>query len=334
MKTLTFKDRAKLFVRAGNGGDGCASFRREKFVPRGGPDGGDGGNGGSVDLVADKDTDSLLPLYYRPHQKADHGGRGRGKQCHGRNGADRQVKVPLGTEVRDAETGELVGEVVANGERLRVARGGKGGIGNMHFVSSTHQAPREFTPGEEGEHRILQLELKMVADIGLVGFPNAGKSTLLRAVSAAKPKVGAYPFTTLNPVIGTMVYDDYAKLRVADIPGLIEGAHDGVGLGHDFLRHIERTKFLVFVLDMAGVDGRSPVDDYASLREELRLYRADLDHRPFLIVGNKMDLPEAELFYEEFAEQTGQHPLRISAVAGDGISELKEALRAALPPAS
>lgn len=326
MKKVTFKDRIKIYVIAGHGGDGCASFRREKFVPRGGPDGGDGGNGGSVYLVADKDVDSLLPLYFRPHQKAEHGGRGRSKQCHGRNGKDVYVKVPLGTDIRTEDEEHLLGELVNDGERFLAARGGHGGKGNMRFATATNQAPREFTEGTRGEEKALRLELKVVADVGLVGYPNAGKSTLLRAISAARPKIAAYPFTTLNPIIGTVEFDDYRKLRVADIPGLVDGAHEGVGLGHDFLRHIERTRFLLFVIDMAGVDGRSPSEDYVNLRKELRLYREDLDHRAFLVVANKMDREESELLYENFEKETGTTPLCISAAEGTGIEGLKATL--------
>jgi len=326
MKTPTFKDRVKLYVAAGNGGNGCASFRREKFVPKGGPDGGDGGRGGHVYLVVEPNVDSLLPLYYRPHQKATHGGRGRGKQCHGRNGTDLHIKVPLGTDVRLHGDGTLLGELVEEGQELLVAQGGKGGIGNIHYKTSSHQAPREFTEGELGEEKELLLELKIVADVGLVGYPNAGKSTLLRAISAARPKIAAYPFTTLNPIIGTVEYDDFKAVKVADIPGLIDGAHEGIGLGHDFLRHIERTKFLLFVIDMAGVDGRDPAEDYFNLRKELRLYREDLDHRPYAVIANKMDLPEAAENLEPFKQHVGTTSLEISAQAKQGINPVRTLL--------
>jgi GTP-binding protein len=224
------------------------SFRREKFVPRGGPDGGDGGRGGHVILKADKNVDSLLPLYYQPHQKADKGGNGLGKDCHGRNARDLYVKVPCGTIVTNQETGERIGELTEHDQEMMVCRGGKGGLGNARFATSSHQTPYESTPGEEGQSLTLQLELKIMADVGLVGYPNAGKSTLLSGLSHAHPKIAAYPFTTLNPIIGTVIFDDYQYLRIADIPGLIDGAHEGVGLGHDFLRHIERTRFLIFVI--------------------------------------------------------------------------------------
>ncbi len=331
MKAVTFVDHVKVQVAAGDGGDGCASFRREKYIDKGGPDGGDGGRGGSVYLRASKDTNSLLDLYFQPLRRAEHGGKGHGQQCTGRNGKDLWIPVPCGTEVRIEENGELLGEVVREGDELLVARGGKGGLGNLHFVTSSYQAPREFTPGGEGEKKTLRLELKTVADVGLVGYPNAGKSTLLSAVSPARPKIAAYPFTTLHPVIGTVAYDDYTTITMADIPGLIDGAHQGVGLGHDFLRHIERTKFLLFVLDMAGVDGRRPIDDYRNLRQELKLYSKELAARPFLVVANKMDLPEAEANYKEFARRARLKPFRISAAAQSGIEELKQALRQRLP---
>lgn len=326
MKFITFKDRVVLHVEAGKGGDGMASFRREKFVPKGGPNGGDGGRGGHVSLVGDPNENSLLDLYYRPHQRAEHGGRGGSKDCHGRNGADLVVKVPCGTVVTDRTTGELLGEIVSEGEQLQVAQGGRGGMGNRHFASPTHRAPIEFTPGAPGEKLVLRLELKLVADAGLVGYPNAGKSTLIRRLTKAHPKVAPYPFTTLNPVIGTIQFDDYKTLRLADIPGLIDGAHDGIGLGHDFLRHIERTDFLLFVIDMGGVDGRHPADDYLNLREELRLYREELDQRPFVVLANKMDLPEAELYLEEFVERTGVDPVQISAEQNQGVEQVRDLL--------
>ncbi|MFH0953444.1 MAG: GTPase ObgE [Verrucomicrobiota bacterium] len=330
MKGITFADRVRIQVYAGNGGDGSVSFRREKYIPYGGPDGGDGARGGSVFLRASTDTASLLDLYYQPLQRATHGGQGRGRQCNGRDGEDLYIKVPCGTVARVAETDEPVGEVLKAGDELLVAQGGRGGRGNMHFATPSHQAPRESTPGTPGERKTLILEMKTVADIGLVGYPNAGKSTLLRAISPARPKVAAYPFTTLHPVVGTMRFDDYAKITVADIPGLIDGAHKGVGLGHDFLRHIERTKFLLFVIDMAGVDGRNPSDDYLSLRKELKLYSEDLAQRPHLVVANKMDLPEAADFLKEFRRRTKQKAIQVSAAQGDGIEGLKTALRKAV----
>ena len=334
MKAITFKDRVQVYVTAGNGGDGRASFRREKYIDKGGPDGGDGGNGGSIYLRGSKDASSLLDLYYDPHKRAKSGEAGSGKQCTGRSGEDVYVAVPCGTQAHLAETEELIGEVLNDGDVLLVAQGGKGGLGNMHFATSSHQAPREFTAGTDGEKKKLILELKLVADIGLVGYPNAGKSTLLAALTPARPKIASYPFTTLNPVIGTLCFDDYdfTRFKIADIPGLIKDAHKGIGLGHDFLRHIERTKFLIFVIDMAGVDGRNPVDDYRNLRKELKLYSKELDQRPSLVVANKMDLPEAKEFLKVFKRRTRSKPLLISAALGEGVDILKQEILKQLQP--
>jgi GTP-binding protein len=351
MKGIAFKDRVVVQVFAGNGGDGCASFRREKYVPLGGPDGGDGGQGGSVYIRASKDVDSLVSLYYQPIQRACHGGRGRGAQQTGESGEDLIIPVPCGTmawhipsiapgaPVPEWENEErrpresvyaaeriAIGEVVADGDTLLVARGGRGGKGNVHFKSPTNRAPTEFTRGEPGEARTLVLELKTVADVGLVGYPNAGKSTLLAALTAAHPKIAPYPFTTLNPLIGTLQFNDYTSLRIADIPGLIDGAHAGVGLGHDFLRHIERSRFLLYVLDMAGTDGRDPVEDFAHLKEELRLYSESLAERPYLVVANKMDLPEAAERLAAFRAATGLEPVAISAATRAGVDALRELL--------
>jgi len=327
MKARTFVDSATLYATGGSGGNGCVSFRREKFVPRGGPDGGDGGHGGSVILKADSDEDSLVKIYFSPHQRATDAGHGKGKNLHGRNGKDRVVGVPCGTEVWNADTGELLQDMVEHDTELLVARGGKGGLGNTHWKRSAHRAPREHTPGEPGESVTLRLELKLAADVGLVGYPNAGKSSLLTSISDAHPKVGLYPFTTLNPIVGTVVFEDYSRLKVADIPGLIEGAHRGIGLGHDFLRHIERSTYLVYVIDMAGADARNPWDDYASLCRELELHKQELATRPSVIVANKMDLEEAAPNLAEFTEKTGCSPLQISAVTGEGVDVLKEKLQ-------
>lgn len=324
MKTRRFVDKVTIEVRAGRGGNGCCSFRREKYVPRGGPDGGDGGRGGHVILVGDPDTDSLLNLFFAPLQRAGDGGHGEGAKRHGANGGDLLVKVPCGTEVYDAGDGSLLVDILEPGRQCEIARGGKGGLGNVHWKSATHQAPLEHTPGENGEQRKIRLLLKIIADIGLVGFPNAGKSSLLRAISAAEPKVGAYPFTTLNPVVGTVVYPDYRQLRVADVPGLIEGAHQGVGLGHDFLRHIERSRVLAYVIDMAGVDGRKPWDDWLALRRELGLHRADLPERSAVVIANKMDLPQSEENLPEFTRLTGEKPLSVSALDGSGVEAVKD----------
>lgn len=326
MKHVVFKDRVKLYVRAGNGGNGCISFRREKYVPRGGPDGGDGGHGGSVLLRCDSDEDSLLPLYYRPHQRAKHAQPGMGSQCHGRNGEDCVAKVPLGTVITDADTGGFIGELLADGEELVIAKGGRGGIGNVHFKSSTNQSPRQFTEGTLGEECTLWVELKLVADVGLVGYPNAGKSTLLSRLTHAHPKIAPYPFTTINPIIGTLEFENFSRLRIADIPGLIDGAHEGVGLGHQFLRHIERSRFLLFVIDMAGTDDRNPADDFIHLREELRLHREELASTPYMVVANKMDSPGSDVLLKEFEATTKEKVYPISAELGEGMEPVRECL--------
>ena len=348
MKGIAFKDRVAVHVYAGDGGDGCSSFRREKYIDKGGPDGGDGGRGGSVYIKASKDVDSLVALYYQPHQRATHGGHGKGAQRTGLNGSDLTIPVPCGTQVWvlpgfegppevDPDSDEprpdlfkaeraFLGEVLHDGDTVLIAQGGQGGRGNQNYATASHQAPREFTCGTPGEIRTVIMELKTVADIGLVGYPNAGKSTLLSALTAAKPKVAAYPFTTLNPLIGTMVFENYTSLRIADIPGLIDGAHEGVGLGHDFLRHIERSSFLIYVIDMAGTDGREPVDDYRNLRKELRLHDENLDHRPHMVVANKMDVEGSAEKLAAFAKATGEAILPISASTGLGLPELRQTI--------
>lgn len=326
MRSSKFVDRVKLHAKAGDGGDGCVSFRREKYEPRGGPDGGDGAGGGNVAIRATHNADSLINLYYKPVQKAGNGGSGRGARCHGRNGEDLVLPVPAGTEVYSEDEQELIGEVLKEGEELVIAKGGSGGKGNVHFKTSSHQAPREFTCGGEGEEKKVWLVLKTISDVGLVGYPNAGKSTLLASLSNAHPKIAPYPFTTLNPIMGMMEFDNFQSLRVADIPGLIDGAHKGVGLGHDFLRHIERTRFLLFILDMAAEDCRDPAQDYLHLREELQLYRTDLPSRDYLIVANKMDLPAAAENLKEFKEATGEEPIPVSAKYSEGLDDLKQRL--------
>jgi GTP-binding protein len=326
VKGFKFVETAGADILAGCGGNGSASFRREKYVPFGGPDGGDGGRGGHIILQADPNVDSLIALYYQPRQHAEDGGKGMGKKQHGRSGQDLVLKVPCGTVVRDETTGEILGDLITPGEQLMVARGGKGGLGNCHWKTSIHQAPLEHTKGEAGEQRRLRLDVKIVADIGLIGFPNAGKSTLLTAISHAHPKIAAYPFTTLQPVIGTIQYDTFTRLKLVDIPGLIQGAHTGAGLGHTFLRHVERTRGLVYVIDMAGSDGRHPADDYATLRDELNHYNPALLQRPALIVANKMDLDSALENLPEFIARTGQKPLLVSGLTRRGTDELKSAL--------
>lgn len=334
MKTRTFIDRARVHVRAGKGGNGSASFRRESFVPLGGPDGGDGGRGGHVYFKASHNVDSLIALYFAPQLFAENGVDGRGKQMTGRRGKDLVVQVPCGTEVYDFESGEMLADVVETGKRVLIARGGEGGLGNLHFKSSTHQAPTEHTPGEPGEEFRLRLELKIIADAGLLGFPNAGKSSLLARISGARPKVANYPFTTLNPIVGTVEYSDFSQLRVADVPGIIEGAASGVGLGIEFLRHISRSRMLIYVIDMAGFDNREPWDDYLKLHREVEQYDPQLLERPALVVANKMDIEGAAEKLEEFKQRTGVVPLPLSTVVEDssGIEELKVLLKEFLKP--
>jgi GTP-binding protein len=330
MKMHKFVDHVKLYVKGGDGGNGCTSFRREKYVPLGGPDGGDGGKGGSVILKADVDSDSLLKIYYQPHQKADSGVPGRGAQMYGKNGADCIVPVPCGTEVWDFMTGVMVADLLNPGDTYLAAKGGNGGLGNIHFSTATDRAPKEHTDGTPGEERTLRLELKLAADAGLVGFPNAGKSSILTAISNAHPRIAPYPFTTINPIIGTVVYEDYVKIKVTDVPGIIEDAHLGIGLGIDFLRHVERAGVLVHVIDMAGTEGRDPVDDFKKIKNEIKLYKAALLERPFLVVANKMDEPTAADNLKVFKRKTRTKPIPVSCLTGEGIPEFLVALREAV----
>ena len=285
-----FVDQAIIFVRSGKGGDGCMSFRREKFVPKGGPDGGDGGRGGDVILEADRSLTTLLPLTHRPHYRAKSGQQGMGKSRFGAAGADLVVAVPPGTTIFDHDTDELLVDITEHGQTFVAAPGGKGGLGNERFKSATNQTPREFTPGGPWVERTLRLELRLIADVGLIGLPNAGKSTMLRAITRAQPKVADYPFTTLSPHLGIAALPGERRLVIADIPGLIEGAADGAGLGHDFLRHVERTRLLVHVVDVAPIDGTDPLAAYETIRGELLAYSAALAEKPELIVFNKIDL--------------------------------------------
>ncbi len=326
MKTRTFVDSVVVYAIGGRGGNGCVSFRREKYVPKGGPDGGDGGRGGHVTVRADPNTDSLIALYFQPHQHAQDGQHGKGKKMHGRNGHDLTVNVPCGTEIRDAATDELLGDLTTAGQVMTVAHGGKGGLGNPHWQTSTHQTPYEHTDGEPGEELTLRLDLKLMADVGLVGFPNAGKSSLVSRISNAHPKIAPYAFTTINPIIGTVVVDDYERFTVADIPGLVRGAHEGAGLGDRFLRHVERATCLAFVIDMAGSEGRDPVEDYRALRHELECYNKELLGRPYIVVANKMDLPEAAKLLTSFKRKTKTKPIPVSAANGEGIDEFRKRL--------
>jgi GTPase len=365
-----FVDRIKVFAQAGKGGRGCVSFRREKFVPKGGPDGGDGGRGGDIILRADRHTDHLAHLFYEPIVKAKNGGHGRGKKMHGKNAPDKIVKVPVGTmvyELRNADGGlriedgqsdeaidkgtveqarrlpdaeaiqnqsalrdpqsDLLADLTREGQEFLLCKGGAGGKGNVHFKSSRNRAPREYTEGGEGESGNFLLELRSIADAALVGYPNAGKSTLIQQISAARSKIAPYPFTTLHPVIGIVELGDYRRATVADIPGLIEGAHRNLGLGHDFLRHITRCRLFLFVLDMAGSEGRSPIADLEALRREIALYDPRLSERSWFVVANKMDLPQAKENLRDFQKRFPQRTIvPISAKEGRGISELKRLL--------
>ena len=312
MKTRTFIDQVEVAVRSGKGGDGSSSFRREALVAFGGPDGGDGGRGGDVVLRASTHVNSLIALYFDPRLAAEDGVPGSGGRCFGRRGKDLVVDVPCGTLVTDAETGLLVADITTPGQKVIVAKGGVGGFGNVHFKSSVNQAPTEHTLGGAAEERRLRLELKTIADAGLLGFPNAGKSSLLTRLSSATPKIASYPFTTINPIVGTIVYEDYAQIRMADVPGIIEGASRGVGLGLAFLKHLERSRVLVYVIDMAGTDNRKPWDDYAILAKEIAEYNTELPERPFLVLANKMDKAAARRNLKRFVKETGVKPFAIS----------------------
>ena len=332
MKAKTFIDQVEILVRSGKGGDGSMSFRREALVAFGGPDGGDGGRGGDVVLKASEHVTSLLSLFYDPKCFAQDGAPGQGQKMFGKRGKDLVVPVPLGTEVYEADTGLLIADITQPGQTAIVAKGGAGGYGNVHFKSSVNQAPTEHTPGGEAEEKRLRLELKTIADAGLLGFPNAGKSSLLSALSSATPKIASYPFTTLNPMVGTLVYPDYAKVRMADVPGIIEGAAKGVGLGLAFLKHLERSRVLVYVLDMAGTDNREPWDDYATLKREIEEYSVELAERPSLVVANKLDTEEAKEKLEEFTLRTKIDPIKISCLTREGLDEFKTRLREIVNP--
>jgi GTP-binding protein len=330
-----FVDKAQITVKAGNGGNGCCSFRREAFIPKGGPDGGDGGDGGNVYFVAAPGELSLQDFLFNRRFMAQNGFPGKGKDMHGRNGNDILIKVPPGTVVRNSATGELMADIDAPDKKVMVLRGGKGGKGNSRFATSVNRAPREHEPGEKVEPVQVDLELKLIADVGLVGFPNAGKSTLLEAISNARPKIAPYPFTTLHPVIGIMDMPDFAKFQIADIPGLLEGAYMNVGLGHEFLRHIERTKVLLYVLDMAGVDGRDPVEDFKVLRNELEMYLQGLSSRAVMIIANKMDLPESAENLKNLKKEVGRSLkiVPLSAATDGSFDEVKKKIRKAVETA-
>ena len=323
-----FIDEVKIQVKAGNGGNGCLAFRREKYVPRGGPSGGDGGQGGDVYLVASNHYNTLLHFRFNPEHKAERGRHGEGSNKTGRDGASIELPVPVGTIVYDDESGELLHDFTRDGDRFLVARGGKGGRGNQHFATPTHQAPTEHEPGRPGDEKRLRLELKLLADVGLVGFPNAGKSTLISRISAARPKIADYPFTTLEPNLGVVSVDDRTFV-VADIPGLIEGAHEGAGLGTQFLRHIERTRLLVHLVDVSEASGRDPVHDFHVIMDELRAFDPRLREKPMILAASKIDVAQDPSRIEALRALAAERGLRfveISSVTGQGIEELKFAM--------
>ena len=329
---MKFVDEARIEVQAGRGGNGCASFRREKFVPKGGPDGGDGGRGGSVWAVADHNINTLIEYRYQRRIAAGNGEHGRGSDCYGASGEDIELRLPVGTVVIDQETGHTLADLATDGQRALLAKGGAGGLGNLHFKSSTNRAPRQKTPGQPGEHRLLHLELKVLADVGLLGFPNAGKSTLIAAVSNARPKVADYPFTTLHPHLGVVRVDANSSFVIADVPGLIEGAAEGAGLGHRFLRHLGRTRLLLHVIDIAPVDADvDPVRQARALVAELRKFDPGLARKPRWIVLNKIDLVDAtarERLASELPRRlrTKAPMFLVSAATGEGCRELMRAV--------
>ncbi len=328
---MKFVDKVRIKIKGGNGGNGCVSFRREKYVPKGGPDGGDGGKGGSVIIKTNFHLQSLAPLKFRTHYDADKGQHGKGKDRIGHNGKDYIIMVPQGTIIKNIRNNlHIIADLDQEDQELVAARGGKGGRGNARFKTSVNRCPRNSEPGIEGEEKFLELELKLVGDVGLVGYPNAGKSTFLSAVSSAEPKIASYPFTTLSPQIGIVEFDDLSRLRIADIPGLIEGAHENIGLGHEFLRHIERTKIIAFVLDMAGIDGRDPWDDLSSLMNELECYKKGLSRRPSVIIANKMDEKVAEEKLDILRTKSAIEIFPISAIIGTNVSSVLDRFRTLL----
>ena len=334
-----FIDEVRILVKAGDGGNGCMAFRREKYVPHGGPSGGDGGRGGDVTLVADPHENTLLKYRFNPEHKAERGRHGEGSNCTGAEGRSIELEVPVGTVVYDEGTGERLVDFTEPGQRFLVARGGRGGKGNARYATSTHQAPTEHQPGFPGDEKRLRMELKLLADVGLVGFPNAGKSTLISRISAARPKIAAYPFTTLEPNLGVVQIADFRSFVVADIPGLIAGAHLGHGLGIQFLRHIERTRLLVHLVDVSDASGRNPVEDFETVMDELASFSEDLVAKPMLVVASKMDAaqdPERAEGLRQLAGKRGFPFFEISSATGLGIEKLKFAMaeRVLAPTAS
>ncbi|MGN0952582.1 MAG: GTPase ObgE [Megasphaera elsdenii] len=322
-----FIDRARIFVQSGKGGDGMSSFRHEKFVPKGGPNGGDGGQGGNVVLVADRNVNTLVDFRFRRLFKAKPGGKGEGSNKYGRNAEDLVITVPLGTIVKDEETGQVMADLSRDGQRAIVAKGGRGGRGNWHFRTSANRTPTFAERGEPGEERWLRLELKVLADVGLLGYPSVGKSSILRKVSAAQPEVAAYHFTTLNPILGVVNLPNHRSFVMADIPGLIDGASEGVGLGHDFLRHIERTKILIHVIDVSGIEGRDPIEDYEKINAELAKYSEKLSRKQQIVAANKIDLLGDSDNLERLMDYMAAHGVEvypICAMTGEGMDKLLE----------
>jgi GTP-binding protein len=325
-----FVDECVIKASAGDGGRGCIAFRREKYEPWGGPNGGDGGAGGDIVLLGSHDTNNLVDFKFKPHWKGERGEHGLGKDCNGKAGRPAELRLPLGTIVTDLSTGKVVAEVIEDGQRIVLCKGGNGGWGNTHFKTSTNRAPNRANPGQVGEAGEYRLVLKSIADVGLVGFPNAGKSSLTNAITKAHPKTAAYPFTTLHPQIGVIEFQDYVKgdqrLLLADIPGLIEGASENRGLGHRFLRHVERCALLLFIVDMAGNDGRDPREDYRQLVRELKLYDPSLLKKPRLVASNKMDLPSAAANLAKFKRRHKVDCIEISCLENEGLEKLKKEL--------
>lgn len=322
-----FIDKAKIYIKSGDGGDGRISFRREKYVPNGGPDGGDGGDGGDIVFIVDENMRTLMDFRYKRKHIAENGEMGGVNNSSGKSAEDLLIKVPAGTVLREAETGALLGDLKNPGDRVVIARGGKGGKGNQHFATPTRQAPRFAQPGEKGMEVWIEMELKLIADVGLVGFPNVGKSTFLSIVTSAKPKIANYHFTTLVPNLGVVDLGNGRSFVIADIPGLIEGAHAGVGLGHDFLRHVERTKVLIHLLDASGLEGRDPLEDFHKINDELKLYSEKLVGKPQVVVCNKMDLPDSKENYRRVSEELGREGYEvfaISAATREGVTPLMD----------
>jgi GTP-binding protein len=322
---MQFVDYARIYIKAGDGGRGCVSFRREKFVPKGGPNGGDGGRGGHIIFRATRELNTLLDQRYHKEYKADRGEHGKGSNKHGKDGEDLIILVPIGTLLKDAESGEVIADLDTADEEVMAAKAGRGGQGNSHFATATRQAPKFAQPGEEGEEKWLILELKLLADVGLIGLPNAGKSTLISVISSAKPKIADYPFTTLVPNLGVVKYQEHTSFVVADIPGLIEGAHAGAGLGSQFLRHVERTSILLHLVDISDTTPGDPVEDFEKINKELVLYSPELLNKPMAVVGTKLDLAYDKIRLEQFechCRDKGYDFFKISAVAGKGIDEL------------